>query len=133
MKRTRSRGSGTTYNQQSKPWCRYSSPSYRAYEGIHLGVRSDTMTTDPGQPSRNQQFSAEARAKALSQPDRTRGFLVQLDSVFHTRVNILLVAESLFLAALSQIWASRELAIILLVCAIAILTTKLLWDPLRVL
>src|SRR5262245_23646937 len=81
----------------------------------------------------NGQFSAVALANALAQPEGTRAFLVQMDSVFHTRVNILLLAESLFLAALSQVWASKELGIILVICVIAMLTTKLLWDPLKVL
>ena len=83
--------------------------------------------------NQNEQFSAEARAKALSNPEETRAFLVQLNSILHTRVNILLVAESLLLAAVAQIWASKELGIILVVCLIAILATKLLWDPLRAL
>ena len=83
--------------------------------------------------NQNEQFSAEARAKAPSDPEETRAFLVQLSSILHTRVNILLVAESLLLAALAQIWVSRELGIILVVCLIAILATKLLWEPLQAL
>ena len=83
--------------------------------------------------NQNEQFSAEARAKALSNPEETRAFLMQLNSVLHTRVNILLVAESLLLAAVAQVWASKELGIVLVVCLIAILATKLLWDPLQAL
>jgi hypothetical protein len=81
----------------------------------------------------NEQFSAEARAKALSDPEETRAFLEQLNSVLHARVNILLVAESLLLAALAQVWASKEFGIIFVVCLIAFLATKLLWDPLQAL
>ena len=81
----------------------------------------------------NEQFSAEARAKALADPGEARAFLVQLNSVLHTRLNILLVAESLLLAAVSQVWASKELGIILVFCLIAIFATKLLWDPLKAL
>lgn len=89
-------------------------------------MRAERMEQD-------EQFSMDARAKALADPDGTREFLMQLNVALHTRVNILLVAESLLLAALAELWSSRELGIILVVCLIAILSTKLLWEPLQAL
>lgn len=79
------------------------------------------------------QSSNSINSGALPDSNEIRTFLTQLDSTFHARVNILLVAESLFLAGLSQVWGTKETGIILVICLIAIISTKILWDPLRVL
>jgi hypothetical protein len=50
----------------------------------------------------------EVAPGAMPESAQIRDFLVQLDSTFHSRVNLLLVAESLFLAAVSQVWSSKE-------------------------
>jgi hypothetical protein len=65
--------------------------------------------------------------------DKLRSFLVALDATFHSRINILLVAESLFVAALSQVWGSGGLAINVCFCALGYVITQILWDPIRVL
>jgi hypothetical protein len=76
---------------------------------------------------------AESVALSQTETDATRQFLTHLIATFHARINLLLVAESLLLAAMSQVWGSRELGIILTLCALGLVLTILLWDPLRVL
>jgi hypothetical protein len=76
---------------------------------------------------------AERVALSQTEKDAARQFLTHLIATFHARINILLVAESLLLAAMSQVWGSRELGIIMTLCALGLVLTILLWDPLRVL
>ena len=56
---------------------------------------------------------AESVALSQTEKDAARQFLTHLIATFHARINILLVAESLLLAAMSQVWGSRELGIIM--------------------
>jgi len=76
---------------------------------------------------------AERVALSQTEKDAARQFLTHLIATFHARINLLLVAESLLLAAMSQVWGSRELGIIMTLCALGLVLTILLWDPLRVL
>jgi hypothetical protein len=76
---------------------------------------------------------AERVALSQTEKDAARQFLTHLIATFHARINILLVAESLLLAAMAQVWGSRELGIIMTLCALGLVLTILLWDPLRVL
>jgi hypothetical protein len=76
---------------------------------------------------------AESVALSQTEKDAARQFLTHLIATFHARINILLVAESLLLAAMSQVWGSRELCIIMTLCALGLVLTTLLWEPLRVL
>ena len=58
---------------------------------------------------------------------------IHADATFHTRVNILLVAETIFLAALTQVWSSGGLFIQAALCMLGFLTTALIGGSLDVL
>jgi hypothetical protein len=66
-------------------------------------------------------------------PERLRGLLFHVDTAFHARVNFLLVAESLFFAAVSQVWSAQDNGIKFMLIAIAILLTLFLWYPMAML
>ena len=63
----------------------------------------------------------------------TRELLFQIDNTFHTRVNFLLVAESVFFAAMSQVWSTGGFAINAVLIALGACLTTILWYPLNVL
>jgi hypothetical protein len=62
-----------------------------------------------------------------------REFLFQLDNTFHSRVNVLLVAEAIFFAAVSQMWATGSVQVTLVLIALGLSLTLILWCPLNVL
>jgi hypothetical protein len=65
----------------------------------------------------------------IHQPEYQRALLFHVNNVFHTRVNLLLVVESIFFAALAQTWAVSDGATPLppLICVLGLLFTILLW------
>ncbi len=56
-----------------------------------------------------------------------RQLLFHANNVFHTRVNLLLVAESIFFAAMASLWGKEDLSIRLIVCVLGITMTIMLW------
>lgn len=62
-----------------------------------------------------------------------REFLFLLDNTFHGRVNVLLVAEAIFFAAVSQMWATGSVPITIVLIALGFSLTVILWYPLNVL
>ena len=46
-----------------------------------------------------------------------------VDNALHTRINLLLVAESIFLAALSQLWANGDFFMQVVLCTFGLLVT----------
>lgn len=65
----------------------------------------------------------------IQQLDYQRALLFHVNNVFHTRVNLLLIVESIFFAALAQTWALNDGAppLRLLICVLGLLFTILLW------
>jgi hypothetical protein len=68
----------------------------------------------------------------MIQPDPNRkedirALLFHVNNVLHTRVNLLLVAEAIFFAAIAQLWGKQGLSIKLLVCALGGTVTLMLW------
>jgi hypothetical protein len=56
-----------------------------------------------------------------------RQLLFHVNSAFHTRVNLLLVAESIFFAAIASLWGEGSMAIKLIVCGLGVTMTMVLW------
>jgi hypothetical protein len=78
--------------------------------------------------------SQSARPPANAREARSiRELLFHVDNVFHSRVNFLLVAESVFFAALSQVWSNGGVSINVLLCLLGIVITGLLWLPMNAL
>lgn len=69
---------------------------------------------------KNEISTCGGEALDLSELERLH---IHADATFHTRVNILLVAESIFLAALTQVWSSGGFFIQAALCVLGFITT----------
>jgi len=56
-----------------------------------------------------------------------RQLLFHVNNVFHTRINLLLVAESIFFAAIASLWKDGDRSIKLIICGLGITMTLILW------
>ena len=56
-----------------------------------------------------------------------RQLLFHVNNVFHTRVNLLLVAESIFFAAFAALWKDGDKSLKLIVCGLGVIMTAILW------
>src|SRR5207248_10886535 len=56
-----------------------------------------------------------------------RPLLFHVNNVFHMRVNLLLVAESIFFAAIASLWKDGDRSIKLIICGLGITMTLILW------
>lgn len=65
----------------------------------------------------------------LEVPDltSTRELLFHVNNVFHDRVNLLLVAQSIFFAAIATLWQDQGRLIKLVICGLGIVMTMVLW------
>ena len=61
------------------------------------------------------------------QAEDIRQLLFHVNNVFHTRVNLLLVAESIFFAAIASLWQSGDTSIKLIICGLGATMTLILW------
>ena len=69
--------------------------------------------------------------KAKGQIEYERDLLFHVNNVLHDRVNFMLVAESIFFAGLAQVWQITNAPTIkVILCALGIILTSLLWQPL---
>ena len=57
----------------------------------------------------------------------TRELLFHVNNVFHDRVNLLLVAQSIFFAAIATLWQDQGRLIKLVICGLGIVMTLVLW------
>lgn len=56
-----------------------------------------------------------------------RELLFHVNNVFHTRVNLLLVAESIFFAAIAALWKDGARSVKLVMCGLGVVLTVMLW------
>jgi hypothetical protein len=56
-----------------------------------------------------------------------RELLFNVTTVFNARVNLLLVAESIFFAAIANLWGNEDMAIKLIVCGLGVAMTIMFW------
>ncbi len=56
-----------------------------------------------------------------------RQLLFHVNNVFHTRVNLLLVAESIFFAAIAALWKDGDKSLKMIVCGLGVVMTLMLW------
>ena len=56
-----------------------------------------------------------------------RELLFHVNNVFHDRVNLLLVAQSIFFAAIATLWQDQGRLIKLVICGLGIVMTMVLW------
>jgi len=56
-----------------------------------------------------------------------RELLFHVNNVFHDRVNLLLVAQSIFFAAIATLWQDQGRLIKLVICGLGIVMTLVLW------
>jgi hypothetical protein len=56
-----------------------------------------------------------------------RELLFHVNNVFHARVNLLLVAESIFFAAIATLWREQDSLIKFVVCGLGMVMTLVLW------
>jgi len=103
-------------------------PAFRRGSPLALGAGTHFI----GEVSLMSSQSATTPATAQN-AGSIRELLFHVDNVFHSRVNFLLVAESVFFAALSQVWSNGGVPINALLCLLGIVVTGLLWLPLNVL
>jgi len=57
----------------------------------------------------------------------TRELLFHVNNVFHDRVNLLLLAQSIFFAAIATLWQDQGRLIKLVICGLGIVMTLVLW------
>lgn len=57
----------------------------------------------------------------------TRTLLLHTDNLFHQRVNIFLVAEAIFFAAIGSVWCAEQNAIKFVLCTVGLFVTIALW------
>lgn len=62
-----------------------------------------------------------------------RALLFHVNNILHTRVNFVLVAQSLVLAAVAQVWQGNGMSVKVILCGLGIVLTILLWYPLATL
>jgi hypothetical protein len=65
--------------------------------------------------------------RPIKEKDNIRQLLFHVNNVFHTRVNLLLVAESIFFAAIASLWKDGDRSIKLIFCGLGITMTLILW------
>jgi hypothetical protein len=59
--------------------------------------------------------------------DSIRGLLFHVNNVVHTRANLLLLAESIFFAAIATLWKEEDQSLKLIICGLGIVMTVMLW------
>ena len=74
------------------------------------------MTSSPSNRDSNKEQIADIRQ-----------LLFHVNNVFHTRVNLLLVAESIFFAAIAGLWKDGDKLLKLIICGLGIVMTLMLW------
>ena len=68
--------------------------------------------------------NSTARRNSISD---LRELLFHVNNVFHTRVNLLLVAESIFFAAIAALWKDGGTSVKLVMCGLGVVLTVMLW------
>ena len=68
----------------------------------------------------------QSSSERIRQTD-LRQLLFHVNNVFHTWVNLLLVAQSIFFAAIASLWGKGDLFIEIIVCLLGITMTVMLW------
>jgi hypothetical protein len=56
-----------------------------------------------------------------------RELLFNVTTLFNARVNLLLVAQSIFFAAIANLWGNEDMAIKLIVCGLGVIMTIMFW------
>lgn len=70
--------------------------------------------------------------KSVSSPldlNHLRELLFHVDNAIHSRVNLQLLVQSVFFAALAQVWASQGNTIKFILVAVGVTLTLVLWYP----
>ena len=80
--------------------------------------------------NKKQEHNNEHEGDSIASRNRIsdlRELLFHVNNVFHTRVNLLLVAESIFFAAIAALWKDGDRSVKLVMCGLGIVLTVMLW------
>ena len=72
-------------------------------------------------------LAIEQRGTVRAEVKSIRELLFHVNNVVHTRANLLLLAESIFFAAIATLWKDENQSLKLLICVLGGVLTALLW------
>jgi hypothetical protein len=87
----------------------------------YKGARMNEVPSETAPKPKGDNGASEEKAEDIRQ------LLFHVNNVFHTRVNLLLVAESIFFAAIASLWQSGDTSIKLIICGLGVTMTLILW------